>query len=229
MINKKEFLKTLEIPFELWRKSDKSKISELTDSNISEMIGFNQKNPHHCYTLMEHSLHTTEYICSSESMIKTSAELLETAAFFHDIGKPTVAREKEGRLVFYNHAEKSSEISNKILSDMGYSDEEKKLILFFIRHHDDFISYVLPSEKYDKSNPFLKEITEKNISEHIHKNSISSNEYSTEDIWSDLLLLCSADINAQADVVYMNGKITDSKEHKLSKINAVRNALYKIV
>ena len=46
---------------------------------------------------------------------------------------------------------------------MGYDSKEIAQISFYISHHDDFISYVLPDENYNRSNPYLIEITPENV------------------------------------------------------------------
>lgn len=58
------------------------------------MVDYDQRNPHHCYDLFLHVLHTVQFVGSN------SPTPLLVAAFFHDIGKPYVAQEKQGRLVF---------------------------------------------------------------------------------------------------------------------------------
>ena len=82
------------------------------------MVGYNQCNPHHCYDLFQHSLHAVERLSDE------AGSLLRVAAFFHDIGKPDVAKKKDERLVFYGHAGKSAKIVKPILEKMGYSDKE---------------------------------------------------------------------------------------------------------
>lgn len=117
------------------------------------MIKYNQNNPHHCYDLFLHTLYTVENLGDSAS------DALRIAAFFHDIGKPFVATQKHNRTVFYGHANKSAEIAHQLLLRMGYALSEIERVCFFVKHHDDFISWVLPSEPYDRSNPYLIEIS----------------------------------------------------------------------
>lgn len=225
MIYKSDFILSLLSPVENWKYVSESMVSILLGEEAAAMVGFNQRNPHHCYDLMEHTLHTVDEINLKVREIKTSVDLLRTAAFFHDIGKPNVAMEKENRLVFYGHAKRSAEISEGLLSKLGYTSDEIKLISFYISHHDDFISYVLPTEKYDKDNPYLVEITADNILKHINSKSVQTANYPNIDIWQDLLVLCHADISAQSEIVLMNGLQVDSKEHKLSKIAEIKRIL----
>ena len=57
--------------------------------------------------------------------------------------------------MFYGHAKCSDEIARVILHQMGYVSDEIEQICFYISHHDDFISYVLPEEEYNRNNPYL--------------------------------------------------------------------------
>ncbi len=57
-----------------------------------------------------------------------------------------MARVKDGRTVFYGHAQKSVEIANSLLNRLGYMSHEIEQILFYIGHHDDFISWILPQD-----------------------------------------------------------------------------------
>lgn len=225
MIDREAFEASLEQPLQFWGGKSKSEVKALLGDEAAKMVGFNQNNPHHCYDLFFHTLHTVQFISSDYPAS------LRAAAFFHDIGKPCVAKEKQGRLVFYGHAEKSAEIAASVLSELGCTHYEIKLICFFISHHDDFISWVLPSEKYDHSNPYLIEISQENLLSHIDsvmKDSEFPKKESAQVMWQNLLVLCSADASAQSELVYKDGAVTDSKAHKLNKIKAVEKELMKI-
>lgn len=102
-----------------------------------------------------------------EGLTYDKDKLLSVAAFFHDIGKPSVARVKDGRTVYYGHAQKSVEITNDLLNRLGYPSYEIEQILFYIGHHDDFISWVLPQEEHNPKNKYLIAITEDNMETHI--------------------------------------------------------------
>ena len=150
--------------------------------------------------------------------------LLRIAAFFHDVGKPYVAMKKSGRTVFYGHANKSVEISAPILHRLGYTQREIERICFFIKHHDDFISWVLPSERYDRSNPYLIEISPSNFKSHIVETMKEYSCFETNElhqVWRELLLLCRADALAQSEIVYRDGIVIASKTDKLNKIDAI--------
>lgn len=115
-----------------------------------------------------------------------------------------------------------------ILNKMGYLDDEIKEVCFYLRHHDDFISWVLPEEEYDRENKFLVEITNDNLRRHIEKvNKKTIDDGYLPDIqnWRNLLELCYADAAAQAELVVQDGGIIDTKKHKLQKIIALQKCL----
>ena len=142
-----------------------------------------------------------------------------------NIGKPLVAKVKDGRTVYYGHAMKSAEMAERLLRQMEYSEEMVEEICFNVRHHDDFISWVLPDEKYDRKNPYLKSITKENIVKHIQKVQIQENQLISPDKWNSLLDLCRADVTAQADEVWQCGILMDSKEYKLKRIALIRKLI----
>jgi len=138
---------------------------------VSRMIGFEQKNMHHCYNLWEHTLRTVEAINESKLTID-QAKKLKVAAFFHDIGKPDVVgfnpRTKQQN--FYNHAVHSIKIAKPILETLGYNEEEMKQIGFYIAHHDDFLNYKEFLTPNQKSHVFLREVTPTTVAEIVIQN-----------------------------------------------------------
>ena len=225
MITKNDLLKTLEAPLLYWSTASKELISLFLGKKAADMVGFDQRSPHHCYTLFEHCIHTVDHINSEENNVMTDTDLLRVAAFFHDIAKPQVAFEKNGRLVFYGHAHKSADMAEGLLINLGFDTEEISLICFFIKHHDDFISYELPDEVRNKNNNSLAEITKERILKHIRAKSNNELNYPQKNIWNDLMLLCLADASSQAEEVYMNGILTDSKQHKLRKMEKIQDII----
>ena len=131
-------------------------------------------------------------------------------------------------MVFYGHAQKSAKVAYPVLKEMGYSDAEIKEICFYIKHHDDFISWVLPEEEYNRENKYLVPITKKNMQKHIEKflkKTAVDDFQPNKQSWENLLELCYADASAQADFVIQNGTIIDTKEHKLKKILDLQKCL----
>jgi putative nucleotidyltransferase with HDIG domain len=225
MISKSDFEKSLLSPLAYWQDKSSKEVEELLSKDAAAMVGFEQHNPHHCFNLFDHTLHAIDYL-------KTKANpLLRTAAFFHDIGKPQAAFQKQDRLVFYGHAKKSAKIARPILKELGYTPQEVEELCFYIGHHDDFISWILPEEKANPKYKTLPVISKENLQRFIEKNTkkMSGEAFvPTLQTWHNLLDLAEADASAQADEVYRNGELIDSKEHKLKKVQALRSALNEI-
>ncbi len=196
------------------------------DPAVKAMDGFEHRNPHHCYDLLEHTIHTVNSI-NCDNLTDNEICLIRTAAFFHDIGKPDSAIEKPGKLVFYGHAKKSAEIALPILLRLGFSAEEAARIQFFIRNHDMFISFVLPTDDYDRNNVFLKVINRENVFEAMAD--AAKKEKTIDPDKNDFLLLlrlCEADAMAQSEFVYNDsGDMIDSREHKLAKFRSIREII----
>ena len=201
----------------------KDEALRLLGKEVAMMIGYNQNNPHHCYDLWEHSIKTMQGLtCDKDNQLRI-------AAFFHDIGKPSVARVKDERTVYYGHAQKSVEIANSLLNRLGYMSHEIDQILFYIEHHDDFVSWVLPQEEYNHKNKYLIEITKDNLKTHIKKTELKEYFVLKEENWCSLLDLCKADVKAQSDEVWQNRKLIDTKVHKLAKIELLAETLHRLI
>ena len=220
MMTREEFEYSLTNPLYYWSNKTKDEVGILLCEDVAAVVHYVQRNPHHCYDLFNHILHTVD------ALDGTASSELRIAAFFHDIGKPYVAMEKQGRLVFYDHASKSAEIAGRIITELGYDIDECMRICFYIEHHDDFINWVLPEETYDRHNPHLTPITKRNLSAHInsYKGIVEQIDKSI-DVWRELIKLCEADADSQAWYVYRDGKCIDSKAHKLRKLERILSLL----
>ena len=94
--------------------------------------GFDQRSQWHCYDVWEHTIHA---IMSSELDFDIRLVLL-----LHDIGKPFSFQEDGCTRHFKGHAEKSAEISERVLKRLGYSDTKVEEYCFYIRNHATNIS-----------------------------------------------------------------------------------------
>lgn len=94
----------------------------------SEVINFDQKNKHHCFTLDIHILRAVE--CVEPDLITRLSLLL------HDIGKPkcfTIGDDKQGH--FYGHEKISSEMAEVILKRLKYDNNTIERVIKLIRYH----------------------------------------------------------------------------------------------
>lgn len=138
---------------------------------VAKMVGFEQKNSHHCYDLWEHTLRTVEGI-KAEGLTPEQFKKLRIAAFFHDIGKPDVSKfnEQTGQQVFYGHAMHSVDVASPILEKLGYSEQEIAQLVFFIGHHDDFISYKSKLAPFMRNHEFIRDIDSATVAEKVIEN-----------------------------------------------------------
>ena len=104
---------------------------------INDMIGFEQKNPHHCYDVWEHTLHALSF--ASDDVI------VRLAVFFHDIGKPTTfSVDEDGIGHFYGHHQVSREITKNVLENLKVDNRTKNDVVTLVEFHDRIIN---PNQK----------------------------------------------------------------------------------
>ncbi|MDD3368144.1 MAG: CCA tRNA nucleotidyltransferase [Lachnospiraceae bacterium] len=91
-----------------------------------------QHNPHHCYSVGEHTLH---------SMLETKPDkILRLAMLFHDMGKPlTISTDAEGIDHFKGHAKKSEEICHTVLRRLKFDNDTLYTVSKLVFYHDYFI------------------------------------------------------------------------------------------
>ena len=72
---------------------------------------------------------------------KSKADLeIRLALLLHDIGKPHSYQEGEdGVRHFKGHPQKSAEMTQEILTRLGYTEKEIEDICYLVAHHDDVI------------------------------------------------------------------------------------------
>lgn len=108
---------------------------------IKNMMGFAQNNPYHAYDVWTHTYHVIKN-CPNDRIIRL-------AALFHDIGKPHCYQQEivngELRYHFKGHAEKSIEITEKVLKELKFSNKDVEEILLLVKNHDVTFS---PTKKF---------------------------------------------------------------------------------
>lgn len=88
-----------------------------------------QNNPHHCYSVGEHILHTLSYV--------ESDKVLRLAMLFHDIGKPrTLTIDEEGITHNHGHAAVGEELTVRILKRLKFDNDTIDKVKKLVRYHD---------------------------------------------------------------------------------------------
>lgn len=97
-----------------------------------------QNNPHHCYTVGEHTLRSMQSIQPDK--------VLRLAMLFHDIGKPPRKfTDKEGIDHFYGHPDVSEEITRRVLRRLKFDNHTIHMVTSLVKYHD---RNVEPAPKY---------------------------------------------------------------------------------
>ena len=200
-------------------------LKDIFGSEFSLTKNYSQNNPHHCYTLLEHTIKTIEALDCTGLDYNDVTEL-KVAALYHDVGKPAVAIEKEdGRTVFYNHAQESKKIAEKELLKSGFEGESLKRILFYIEHHDTFISFKHPYEIIDESNPYIIPIQKATVDKRIFLIKTECEKTGSyvpnKKDFVVLLRLCMADARSQSENVIINGVLVDSRKNKEKRVSSI--------
>ena len=92
------------------------------------MKGFDQKNIHHIYDVLEHTAAAVENI--------EPTPVLRLTALFHDIGKPECFFMKDGQGHFYGHADIGADMTTKILSRLKFDNNTKNTVTKLVKIHD---------------------------------------------------------------------------------------------
>ena len=93
------------------------------------MVGFDQKNHHHCFDVWEHSLHALECV--------EKEDVLLWSALLHDVGKPkcfTVDDAGVGH--FYGHSRISCALADEMLRRLKCSTEFRETVVRLVEWHD---------------------------------------------------------------------------------------------
>ena len=96
---------------------------------FDRMMDTPQNNPHHIYTVGEHTLHAVAFIEPNP--------VLRLTMLLHDVGKPsTRSTDENGIDHFYNHYQVGGEMSREILRRLKFDNNTIRLVSCLIEHHD---------------------------------------------------------------------------------------------
>ena len=102
------------------------------------MRGFDHRNKHHIYDVLEH--------CAAVCEAVPAEPALRLAALLHDVGKPDCFfTDAEGVGHCYGHAQRGAEMTDAILRRLRLANEERERITELVRRHDMRIEPTAPS------------------------------------------------------------------------------------
>ena len=101
------------------------------------MRGFDQRNTHHIYDVLEH--------CAAVCEAVPAEPALRMAALLHDVGKPDCFfLDEDGAGHFYGHGARGAEIADEALRRLRFDNASRERITELVRCHDMLIE---PTEK----------------------------------------------------------------------------------
>lgn len=96
---------------------------------FDNMMNTEQENPHHKYTVGEHSLHALENVRKDK--------LLRLTMLLHDVGKPFAKSvDENGVAHFYYHSSEGENIAKKILKRLKFDNETLNKVSKLVLYHD---------------------------------------------------------------------------------------------
>lgn len=138
-----------------------------------------QKNPHHCHTVGEHTLHAMKYIEDNK--------ILRLTMMLHDIAKPLTmsVNEETGNDRFHGHPEMGAKLSRQIMRRLKFDNDTIDKVCRLVHYHDYDIDL-----KYE-INPGGISIADKYVRRAVSRIG--------EDLYPLFLKIQAADIAAQSD------------------------------
>ena len=102
------------------------------------MQGFDQRNPHHIYTVLEHTARVVD--------AAPATPVLRWAALFHDMGKPaSFTLDEQGVGHFRGHGEISTRMAGEIMQRLKLDNATRQRVTELVRRHD------MPIEPLEKT------------------------------------------------------------------------------
>ena len=93
------------------------------------MVGFDQRNRHHCYDVWEHTLHALDAVPGDL--------VLRCAMLLHDVGKPaSFTLDEQGVGHFYGHPAASRDLADRLLRRLKCATDFRETVVRLVEWHD---------------------------------------------------------------------------------------------
>ncbi len=86
------------------------------------------QNEFHAYDVYWHSLCTCDAVPGDKPLVRL-------AALLHDVGKPTMKEDRDGRVTFYNHQHVGAEMTASIMDRLRFSGAEREYVARLVDNH----------------------------------------------------------------------------------------------
>lgn len=124
------------------RDAYKMGITKVFLPEFDEAMETAQNNPHHCYSVGEHILHTLEKVPAKKE--------LRLTMLFHDLGKVRVkTTDEKGIDHFRTHQIVSKEMAEEIMKRLRYDNETIRKVKLLVENHD-YGNGIIPNETFTR-------------------------------------------------------------------------------
>lgn len=107
----------------------KTHITEMILPEFDKAMQTQQNNPHHCYSVGEHTLAAMQAVRADK--------ILRLTMLFHDLGKTeTGTKDEQGIHHFHGHAEVSEQIARKALHRLKFDNDTLDKVTKLVKMHD---------------------------------------------------------------------------------------------
>lgn len=113
-------------------------VTKIVLPEFDRLFETKQDNPHHCFTVGEHTLYALQASClEGLKFKKEEKKLLRLALVFHDMGKPDKETiDEQGISHFYMHALKSEELAREIMHRLKFDNDTLYKTAKLVKYHD---------------------------------------------------------------------------------------------
>lgn len=113
----------------LLREVYASGIADVILPEFAELMRTEQHNPHHCYSVGEHTIRVVEGVPKDR--------VLRLAAMFHDIAKPVCkTTDEQGIDHFHGHPQEGEEMTHRIFRRLKFDVDTMQRVCALVRWHD---------------------------------------------------------------------------------------------
>jgi tRNA nucleotidyltransferase/poly(A) polymerase len=152
-----ELLKLLSYPFAAdgYMLLRNSGLAEKILPDVESGFGVEQKSPqrHHIFDVGTHSVMSLKFSRSSNPIVNL-------AILLHDVGKPTVARNKKGVITFYNHEMLGASTARNIAEHLKLSKKDIQKLVTLVRWHQ----FSVDERQTDKAiRRFIRNVGKENL------------------------------------------------------------------
>lgn len=113
----------------LLREVYASGIADVILPEFAELMRTEQHNPHHCYSVGEHTIRVVEGVPKDR--------VLRLAAMFHDIAKPVCkTTDEQGIDHFHGHPQEGEEMTHRVFRRLKFDVDTMQRVCALVRWHD---------------------------------------------------------------------------------------------